>query len=197
MDDRNRTVNIGETLILQTEDAPLKLLRVTGTAFEKAFSANRAKMERGVFLAPAKDNDYTDRENYLTPDGRAGFSISADGWIGSLFSTIPGRKFIQGIAPIVRERAEKLVCICVKNPERPGDHGALVAAYRKAFGFSIAAMTVDDHVVMGKYYGAAFISQFIREFGMPYHVFMTRREPPQPPRIFSDYFEAEAYVESL
>ena len=194
-------MEIGETLILEADGRTTVLRRVDGETFRKTFAEKRAGMERGAFLAPPEDNDYDRQENYLTDAGNAGFSITQDGWLTSLFSTIPGRGFLKQVAPFLRERVEKLVCICARpatgaNGAESVD-GPLVEAYKKELGFYEAARTLDDHWVMGEYYGEEFIARFMKDHGTPYHVFMTRKTPPVPAPIFDDYFEAEAYVLSL
>ncbi|MBR6366032.1 MAG: hypothetical protein IKS10_08070 [Lachnospiraceae bacterium] len=178
------------------------LRRVDAATFQKAFAESRAVMRRGAFLAPPEDNAYEEQENYLAEDGRAGFSITADGWLVSLFSARPGRGFLKQVAPFLRERVEKLVCICAlaegvaSDTEEPA-HGPLVEAYQKELGFHVVARTLDDRAVMGQYYGEEFIARFVQDFGTPYHVFMTKIQVPEPARIFTDYFEAEAYVQAL
>ena len=170
--------------------------------FRKAFSESRAAMRRGAFLAPPEDNAYEEQENYLAEDGCAGFSITADGWLVSLFSAQPGRGFLKQVAPFLRERVEKLVCICARAEETEAyavetPYGPLVEAYQKELGFHVVARTIDDRAVMEQYYGEEFIARFVQGFGTPYHVFMTKIQVPEPARIFTDYFEAEAYVQAL
>ena len=172
--------------------------------FRKAFSESRAAMRRGLFLAPPEDNAYEEQENYLAEDGCAGFSITADGWLVSLFSARPGRGFLKQVAPFLKERVEKLVCICARTVEAEAGtvaaesaDGPLVEAYQKELGFHVVARTIDDRVVMGQYYGEEFIARFVQDFGTPYHVFMTKMQVPESARIFTDYFEAEAYVQAL
>ena len=189
-------MEIGTMMTLEADGVKIVLRCVDGETFRKTFAEKRAGMKRGCFLAPPEDNDYDQQENFLTDDGDAGFSITGDGWLVSLFSTQPGRGFVKCVAPLMREKVVRLGCICTREPGREARE-PLVETYKRDLGFYVAARTLDDHVVMGEYYGEEFISRFMQEFGTPYHVFMTRKEPPAPAPTFDDFFEAEAYVLSL
>lgn len=64
------------------------LLMVDAETFAEVFSLNKPYIFHGEYTAPAAENDYRNAENYLTSDGFAGFSISSDGWLMSLFSNL-------------------------------------------------------------------------------------------------------------
>lgn len=169
----------------------VNLLKVNSKTFVSAFSFNRHFLYRGDYTAPPGENNYKDDECFLTEDGLSGFAITKNNWLVSLFSNQPWKGFLKMIVPML-QRATKLVCIVNENNE------GLVQAYQNTLGFKIIARTVDDLEIMKEYYGKDFIESFVLNYGHPHHVFMYRPTPEKDNlkvKVFTDYFEAEAYVD--
>lgn len=171
-----------------------QLYKVDGNVFKKVFRINREFLYKGNYTAPPNENDYDFSENYLSDDGLAGFSISSTGWLTSLYSNYAESGFAKAVKPYVVKDAYKLVCIVANSDE----NNPLVQLYEKVYGFREYASTINDEQIMRKYYGDEFMDSFVENYGMPYHIFMigsqaTGTDTTKP--RFSDYFEAEAYVE--
>ena len=124
---------------------PKELLLVDGDTFHEAFTLNRPYIFHGECTAAADENDYGASRNFLTADGLAGFSISADGWLSSFFSNLPERGFLEAVGDIIRKDTRKLVCIASEDR-------VLVDMYMRS-GFSVIAETLDDRGLMRKYHG--------------------------------------------
>lgn len=170
------------------------LLKVDGNIFRDVFIENRQFLYRGDYTAPSEENDYLNSANYLSEDGLAGFSITANGWLVSLFSNYRSGGFAGAVKKYIVDAAYKLVCIVADTDEG----NALVALYGKLYGFRKYAVTINDMEIMRRYYGDEFIENFVSKNGIPFHVFMIGANAVGEAgaiRCFDDYFEAEAYVE--
>lgn len=170
----------------------IALLRVKGNIFKDVFAYNYQYLFRGDYLSPSSHNTYDDAECFLTEDGLAGFAITKDGWLISMFSNQPWRSFLDMIVPWT-SRANKLVCKVADGET------SLVDAYSKSLGFTPIAYTKDATIVMLEYYGEVFTNDFVRAWGRPSHVFMCRlkEESIAVMPIFDDFFEAERYVNEV
>ena len=170
------------------------LLKVDGRTFRAVFIENRKYLFRGDHTAPPDENDYMDSQNFLTEDGLAGFSVTARGWLVSLFSNLETCGFAGAVRQFVTERAYKLVCIAADSEEGNG----LVRFYRECYGFRKYAATINDTEIMRQYYGDEFMDTFIFHNGTPFHIFMIGKDAAGEEgeiKQFQDYFAAEAYVE--
>lgn len=172
-----------------------RLLKVDGAAFRDVFIENRRFLYKGDYTAPPDENNYQLSSNYLSEDGLAGFSITDNGWLVSLFSNYREHGFAKAIKGYILENAYKLVCIVADTDEENG----LVELYKKLYGFREYVTTINDIEVMREHYGSEFIDSFVSKNGTPFHVFMIGRnsvgEGTEIKR-FEDYFEAEEYVEN-
>lgn len=171
-----------------------QLLEVDGNVFQRVFIENRRFLYKGDYTAPSDENDYLDATNYLADDGLAGFSISDNGWLVSLFSNYGKGGFAKAIREYVVNNAYKLVCIVANTDEGNG----LVELYKNLYGFRKYATTINDTDIMRKYYGDEFIDTFVLQNGTPFHVFMIGENAISEEneiKRFQNYFEAEAYVE--
>lgn len=169
-----------------------KLLKVNADVFARVFIANRKFLLRGDYTAPPDENDYINATNYLTEDGLAGFAITDDGWLVSLFSNYEYRGFAKSITSYV-QKAYKLVCIVADTDENNG----LIDVYHSLFGFTKYVRTCNDTNIMREYYGDEFIDNFVKMRGKPFHIFMIGKNAVgegENGRVFEDYFEAEQYV---
>ena len=169
------------------------LLKVEGKVFCEVFNENRRYLFRGDFTAPADDNDYINSFNCLTDDGLAGFAVTSDGWLVSLFSNNGEKGFAEQIKPFIKD-AYKLVLVVADHDE----DNSLVRLYQDVFGFRKYAATTDDSAIMRKYYGDEFVDGFIARNGIPSHIYMIGEnaigtDDNQP--SFNDYFAAESFVE--
>ena len=170
----------------------VKLLKVEHSIFINAFVRNRKYLYRGDYTASPEENDYENSDCFLTEDGLAGFAITNDGWLISVFSTEPWRGFLRLVSPYLT-KATKLVCI-----SGSGDRRSLISTYQ-SLGYVEVAETIDDTALLQKYYGNDFIESFIAEYGSPRHIFMCRPSADKPINVtvFMDYFKAKEYVDKL
>ena len=111
------------------------LLKVEGKVFCEVFNENRRYLFRGDFTAPADDNDYINSFNCLTDDGLAGFAVTSDGWLVSLFSNNGEKGFAEQIKPFIKD-AYKLVLVVADHDE----DNSLVRLYQDVFGASTTEM---------------------------------------------------------
>ena len=167
-----------------------ELLMVDAKTFAKVFTLNRPYIFHGEYTAPAAENDYENAENYLTSDGLAGFSISSDGWLMSLFSNAEEKGFLRAVEEIIRGKARKLVCIVSEDQK-------LVDFY-KASGFHVVATTIDDISLMREYHGDKFVKDYLQHHTALRHVFMVQGESSKDDiGAFADYWKAKEYVQEL
>ena len=170
------------------------LLLVDGRVFRDVFYINRKYLYKGEFTAPSFENDYTFSKNYLTDDGLAGFSITTDGWLVSLFSNYSKGGFADAILKYVLKDAYKLVCIVADTDS----DNRLVELYENLYEFRKYAKTVNDTEIMKSHYGDKFMDEFIAQNGIPFHVFMIGKNTHclgKGGKVFNDYFEAKNYVD--
>ena len=170
-----------------------QILSVSGEVFRKVFIENRKYLYLGDYTAPPDENDYIDSTNYLSDDGLAGFSITKDGWLVSLFSNYMNGGFTNAIKKYVVNNAYKLVCIVADSI----DENRLIKVYKDMFGFEVYATTVNDVEIMRKYYGDVFIDSFVEKHGIPFHVFMVDKNAITDVEEivhFTDYFKALKFV---
>lgn len=171
----------------------IDLLKVAAETFADAFALNRPFLYRGEFTAPAEENDYQRSECFLTSDGLAGFAVTDDQWLISLFSNENWNGFMKLTKTIVTGKADKLVCI-VTGEYR---NSPLIKAYENAYGFLPYARTICDEKIMREYYGNDFVNEFILHNGIPYHVFLCRPAAEQScdsVQIFDNYYEAKEWI---
>ena len=169
------------------------LLKVEDKVFREVFNENRRYLYKGDFTAPADENDYVNSFNCLTDDGLAGFAVTSDGWLVSLFSNCEEKGFAEQIKPFIKD-AYKLVLIVADHDK----DNSLVRLYQDVFGFRKYVMTTDDSAVMRKYYGDEFVDEFIARNGIPSHIFMIGENAAGTDEnlpLFYDYFMAESFVE--
>ena len=175
---------------LTFEGIPKELLKVDAKTFAEVFSLNRPYIFHGEYTAPAAENDYENAENFLTSDGLAGFSISSDGWLMSLFSNTEEKGFLRAIEGIIRGKARKLVCIVSEDQK-------LVDMY-KTIGFHVVATTTDDIPLMWEYHGERFVRDYLQHHTALMHVFMMwGKASGNDIRVFADYWIAKEYVQGL
>lgn len=188
--ERMRKIAMGEEIDrIALEGNEIGLLRTDGRTFRCIFNENRKNLYNGEFLAHSAENDYESSSCYITEDGLAGFSITPDGHLVSLFSNSRYRGFAKAIAHIVRRDARLLSCIAVDMDS------SLIRLYRDCFGFEVLARTRDDTELLGKYYGREFIEAFVSAKGHPFHVFMARcGKRGRDIMVFDGYFEADRYM---
>ncbi len=177
-----------------TDGEVRRLLKVRGEIFKTVFTENRKYLFRGDYTALPDENDYSNASNYLSEDGLAGFSVTDNGWLVSLFSNQSRPGFAAAVREYIIRDAYKLVCIVTDKAE----DNKLVRLYEQLYGFRIYAETTDDTSVMRRYYGDEFIDAFVSRNGTPFHIFMigcNAEGEGTGVRCFEDYFEAEAYVD--
>lgn len=179
---------------LSTPEGPKELRLVGGDAFAQALIINREYLLHGDFLAPASDNDYAKADCYLLESGKAGFAISHDGWLMSLFSNEPWGGFTRMVGAFAAEKARKLVCIIAGTKE----NSLLPRLYREAFGFVEVAATKDDTFSMTRAYGEDFVKTFLKHNGRPSHLFMVKGNIGKGKVVvFDDYRSAYRFVDEL
>ncbi len=194
--ERIKSLVVGEQCAeFELENETKKLIQVDGECFKSVFIENRKYLYKGDYTAPPYENDYSYASNYLSEDGLAGFSITHDGWLVSLFSNYDKRGFSKSIKKFVIGKAYKLVCIVANTDEG----NALVELYQRLYGFRKYVSTINDIDVMRIHYGDEFIDNFIMRNGTPFHVFMIGKNAvgigEDEHKRFEDYFEAEKYVD--
>ena len=180
-------------LTLQMNGKEIALMKTDGPTFAYIFSQNRRYLFRGEYTAEPVDNDYNNSDSYVTENGLAGFSLSYDGWLTSLFSNLPEKGFALAAKSFILPRVDRLCCIISGD----GNDSALARFYMEFYGFVPWAYTLDDRVLMRQCYGDEFVDTFEKLHGVPRHLFMLKKEicpPDVEPRIFDDYFEAENYT---
>ena len=173
------------------KDYGVELIKVDGILFRKIFIMNREYLFKGDFTADPDENDYLTSDNYLSFDGLAGFSITKDKWLVSMFSNRNETGFLECCKDFIRDNTEKLVCITTEKNRELSD------MYRKALSFNIAARTADDTMIMRKYYSKRFMDNFVKEYGNPYHTFLTKKKPEGKIPVIDGYFKAYDYVDGL
>ena len=167
-----------------------QLLLVTGDVFADVFTLNRPYIFHGEYTASAAENDYMTARNYLISDGLAGFSISADGWLMSLFSNLPVERFLNEVNDIIKTNVNKLVCIASEDCY-------LVSMYER-MGFSVCAATEEDRELMRLYHGDRFMDDYLQYHKSLRHIFMIHGNTVMNGiRYFQDYFEALEHVCSI
>lgn len=169
----------------------ISLLKVDARLFKTVFSKNRKYLYMGDLTADPDENNYDNAENYISDDGLAGFSISENHWLVSLFSNRRQGGFLKLTGDFIKNKADKLVFI---SASRVSD--SLLSSYSKNLGFYIAAKTSDDTKIMTEYYGDEFMENFVSYHGNPYHIFMTKTKQ-QTILEFDHYFDAYNYIDNL
>lgn len=185
----------GETVgVLNIDGHEVELLKVSGDVFGRVFLENRKYLYQGDYTAPSEENDYNESVNFVTEDGLAGFSVTKDGWLRSLYSNYQWKGFAYAIKEYILSYAYKLVFIQGDDDKS----GGLQRLYETAFGFRAYVRTSDDTRILGEYYGTDFIENFVEHAGMPYHIFMIAADATgdnNPEGPFEDYFVAKKYVD--
>ena len=172
-------------------DNTYKLLKVSAKTFADVFFINRKYLFNGDFTASNKRIDYNNSENYLTDDGLAGFAITKNGWLISLFSNKQERGFLH-VIKFFTDKFQKLVCLSGEKENK------LVSLYKEILDLIPCAETIDDENVMRKYDGEDFVDEFIAFHGKPHHIFMIKKNIKfEKNKVFVDYFSAYKYVDNL
>lgn len=171
----------------------LSLVKVNGTVFKEIFTLNREYLYMGDHTAPPAENDYIHSNCYVVENGLAGFAITKDKWLVSLFSNLEVRGLLPCIKSIIRQQATKLVCVM------SGDYrdSKLVTSYMENLNFMPFAKTRNDTQIMCKYYGTDFVNTFQQHYGNPYHLFMVNQSMYKSNSniyVLDDYFDTENFV---
>ena len=183
---------IGE--IFPDNHKKVDIYMVSDSNFRALFKLNRPYLYRGDYTAPEEENTYQHGYNVVTESGLAGLYVTTDGWLISVFSNERWKGFVKLTADIVKEKVLKVVCIVSGDSHLSG----LTQLYINAYDLKIIAATIDDSEKMTEYYGRSFINNFQELRGIPHHVFLGKKNiDTNGIKLFSDYFEAVDYVNSL
>ena len=181
-----------ETLTLENNNK-ICLLEVEPSLFSKVFAQNRKYLYHGDYTSPADVNGYANCKCFLTNNGLAGFAVSNDGWLTSLFSNLNCKGFLQSVKKVINQYATKLECFCTVN----SSESKLIKLYED-IGFQICAKTRDDRNDMIEYYGNEFVHNFLKYYGIPYHVFMiASNKKIKQIKIFDNYYVAHEYINKM
>jgi len=108
---------------------------VPADVFRDAFLIVHQYLPDGELVDVHDEAFYRKATCYLADNGMAGFAVTDDGDLVSVFNMDWRRGFLRDIAPIVRATALKLDCYSSNSPRS----GSLPRAYEAAFGFKVAS----------------------------------------------------------
>lgn len=164
LDSRGYGIGHDNGLLDLGTDSNFKIYKdVDGETFHDIFNTVRNALPFGelVDVHPIETTEhdgwtetgYNETHNYLSDDGMAGFSITKDGDLISVFNASGKKGFLRSVAPFIRQNAKTLDCY-VLDPSISGTN--LQEMYNKAFGF-VTTRTEDynwdyDHDGIGKRY---------------------------------------------
>lgn len=122
---------------------------VDGQTFHDLFEIARIYTENGELVDLHDIEDYNKSKNYLSEDGTAGFAITSDGDLISVFNLKSSIKkgWLRMISPIIKENVKTLDCYMSSKQN-------LSEMYSKIFGFKVASIMEwnqeYDHDNIGK-----------------------------------------------
>lgn len=136
--------------------------------------------------------DYQNTKNYLTSDGMAGFAMTEEGDLISVFNLgSPG--FLKTIKPILDQYGVKTLD-CFQSSRQP-----LASIYQKVLGFKTASILDFNYDMLASERGKDYADWFVKTYGeAPVH-FMVKNEEDVEIQHFdkSQYDEAKAYQMSF
>ena len=83
---------------------------VDAETFHDLFETNKPYIKRQELVDLHEVSDYENNHNYISDDGMAGFSITQDGDLISVFNNSDKRGFLRSIADTIKNEAKTLDC---------------------------------------------------------------------------------------
>lgn len=162
---------------------------VSSTLFSSVFSSQYEKIEKHEFLNQPWNIDYSASECFLTSNHKAGFSVSKEGSLESVFSFLKERGFVERNKELIKEKAKTLCYICTESYN-------ISSFYQRVLGFVVIGHTIDDTACMRDYNGKEFVEKFKEKYGTPFHVFMGNPEyyKEDKDKVFKDYCTGKNYL---
>lgn len=105
---------------------------VDAETFHDLFETNKPYIKYQELVDLHDTGDYTNNHNYISDDGMAGFSITQDGDLISVFNNSHKRGFLRSIADTIKSEAKTLDCYALNNKY---SDNSLPKMYEKVFGF--------------------------------------------------------------
>ena len=114
-------------------------------------------------------NEYKTTKNYISKDGKSGFSITKSGDLISVFNSSNKRGFLKSIADIVKQNVKTLDCYKSKVQDLP-------TMYNKIFGFKIASVLDFNYDLLVELHGKEYTDNFVKLHGKAPVIFMVNTE---------------------
>lgn len=131
-------------------------------------------------------NEYKTTKNYISKDGKSGFSITKSGDLISVFNSSNKKGFLKSIADIVKQNVKTLDCYKSKVQDLP-------TMYNKIFGFKIASVLDFNYDLLVELHGKEYTDNFVKLHGKAPVIFMVNTEK----EVITKYFNCNEYEKAL
>ena len=182
-----------KSLVNPSNNSQLVLVEnVDAQTFHDIFEIVQKYLPNGDAVDVRPVADYQNTKNYLTSDGMAGFAMTEEGDLISVFNLgSPG--FLKTIKPILDQYGVKTLD-CFQSSRQP-----LASIYQKVLGFKTASILDFNYDMLASERGKDYADWFVKTYGeAPVH-FMVKNEEDVEIQHFdkSQYDEAKAYQMSF
>ena len=131
-------------------------------------------------------NEYKTTKNYISKDGKSGFSITKSGDLISVFNSSNKRGFLKSIADIVKQNVKTLDCYKSKVQDLP-------TMYNKIFGFKIASVLDFNYDLLVELHGKEYTDNFVKLHGKAPVIFMVNTDK----KVITKHFNCKEYDKAL
>lgn len=131
-------------------------------------------------------NEYKTTKNYISKDGKSGFSITKSGDLISVFNSSNKKGFLKSIADIVKQNVKTLDCYKSRVQDLP-------TMYNKIFGFKIASVLDFNYDLLVELHGKEYTDNFVKLHGKAPVIFMVNTDK----KVITKYFNCNEYDKAL
>lgn len=154
--------------------------------FHKNFTKNVKHLQNKELVDIHSVREYQDTKNFLSQNGKSGFSITKGGDLISVFNSDTKHGFLNSIKDIIKNNVKTLDCYKSKIQD-------LQAIYTKVFGFKTASILDFNYDLLVELHGKEYTDNFIQKHGKASVIFMVNTDK----EVITKHFNCNEYDKAL
>lgn len=163
-----------------------KMEQVGAKKFYNNFSKNAKTLNNNELVDIHSVNEYRTTKNYLSANGKSGFSITQSGDLISVFNSDTKHGFLKSIKDMIISNVKTLDCYKSKVQD-------LQEIYTKVFGFKTASILDFNYNLLVELHGEEYAKNFVAKHGEAPVIFMVNTTK----EVITKHFNCNEYQKAL